>query len=151
MFFRKRFARSAASTPADAVRRYLRLLTNDPDRDDDALVDALTEGGVPAGMAAAVVALVPAVAGRQVLDGLGIAFSPTFIVLDASGRKVGGGLVEGHPVTEATRSLLPAVLTSPAFQAIVLRGAEFDAVNQALNQGAAPEDLVLGPLVLRLP
>jgi hypothetical protein len=119
-----------------------------------ALEAAVRKAGVPAGLAAEVVAFVPIAFGRALMEGMGVEFSPDYAVPDGDGgTRIVGPLLE-HPVYGTAATLAVGLMAQQeqgeAFVNAALWSSEFSAVNQALNAGSNPADLVASPPVILL-
>lgn len=110
--------------------------------------------GIERVYAARLVEFIPAIYCRLLLRPSGVRFSETFVRELESGEWTGEQTLGSHPVwleishyaSTRGQDLSPAELLS-----IAARSAEFDAVNQMLNDGSKPRDLILSPLVLKWP
>jgi len=86
---------------AIAVERALPLFSAITPNDWSALRSALRKAGVPAGLAADVAAFMPIAFGRELLDGMGVDFSPDYAVNDGGGLAGVAGKLADHPVYAA--------------------------------------------------
>jgi len=109
---------------------------SNPDASDADVADLLVRNGVPSGVATRAVAFLPLAFGRRLLRGL-ITIPDAFVV---DGREVPLASEPLYAIAEA----LAEHAGREHIERIGLRSGEFNAVNQALNAGSKPEDLVLG-------
>ena len=109
---------------------------SNPDASDADVADLLERNGVPRGVATRAVAFLPLAFGRRLLRGL-ITIPDAFVV---DGREVPLASEPLYAIAEA----LAERAGRDHIERIGLRSGEFNAVNQALNAGSKPEDLVLG-------
>jgi hypothetical protein len=109
---------------------------SNPEASDADVADVLERNGVPRGVATRTVAFLPLAFGRRLLRGL-IAIPDSFVI---DGREA--------PLASEPLYAFAEALAERAgrehIERIGLRSAEFNAVNQALNAGSKPEDLVMG-------
>jgi len=120
--------------------------------DWDALHDALSRAGVADRMADDVAALMPIAFGRELMDGMGVEFSPEYAAPGSDGEvRIAGSLAE-HPVYAAAAALAAGMVANRQggedFVSVAVWSAEFAAVNEALNAGSNPADLVSAPPVI---
>lgn len=92
------------------------------------------------------VAMIPLAFGRVLLDKLGVTYAATAIIDD---REVS---LADDPVycTALAHARVVHDHGGDMFRALALRSSEIDAVNQALNRGSQPGDLILSPPVMSL-
>lgn len=133
-------------TIEDAIRAALPLLA-DGVADDD-VVRQLAAKGVDAPVAEQVIAFVPLAFGRVFLHGLGITFADEYMI-PKDGTQVRKPL-KTHPVFRAamTAAMKAQREEGVQFANVALRSSECSAVNNALNAGSSPENLVCGPPAL---
>ena len=145
MWFRKN---KTDATLVAGVKRYVELLGKTSDLDHEDLMPSMSSSGVTPAQAWQILGLVPTVVARTIMSDLGISFSHQYTVLNSRGQTASAGLFDKHPVVVATQSVLPEVMASPAAQSIALRSAELAAVNELLNSGSDPKDLMTAPVTL---
>ena len=119
-----------------------------------ALRAGVARAGIPVPLAAEVVAFMPIAFARELLNGMGIDFSADYATYSPEGgTRVAGKLAE-HPVYAAAAALAAGMVErqegGDAVVAVGIWSSEFSAVNQALNAGSQPSDLVTGPPVVIL-
>lgn len=134
--------------PGEAVERALPVFEAHQGASWDELGNALDAAGIPSRAASDVLAFMPLAFGRALLDGMGIEFSPEYAWPDGGGETRTAPLRE-QPVYAAAEALAARLMETQqggdAFVAVALCSSEFTAVNEALNHGSQPENLVLGP------
>lgn len=81
------------------------------------------------------------------LGGLGIVFSDEFFIFESDGALVERGTLSSN---ETFRQALSASKSASSFEHIALRSAEVNAINNALNAGSDPSDLVTAPVMIFL-
>jgi hypothetical protein len=115
---------------------------------DEFIIDVLGTAGYDRGVSEQVLAFLPLACGRIFLQGLGITFS------DDYGALQNGETVMKPLAGNAVYQIVEAYVRrrhregAPFFPKVAMRSSEVDAVNQALNAGANPADLVCGPPML---
>lgn len=128
-------------TPIELVRSALPVFQAHPEATDGQLFVLLTAAGLPA--TDQLVAFLPIAYGRRLLEGL-VELPATFL---ADGREY---RLADDPIYAAADHLARTEATRADVSAIGLRSAEVSAVNQALNAGSNPADLLLSPPVVTL-
>lgn len=137
--------------PVTAVERALPLFRAVPPGDWGALHATLARAGIPRRTASEVSAFMPVAFGRELMDGMGVDFSPEYASGSAEEVRV-VGLLASHPVYAAAAALAARMVENRQggadFVSVALWSSEFTAVNDALNAGSNPADLVAGPPVI---
>jgi hypothetical protein len=128
-----------APDPDSIVRAARDAFRSAPTAENAELVAALTAQGIPHGDLAVI--WLPIAYGRRVLDGV-VQLSPNYAV---DGQEYP---LAADPVFAAADRLARAEATQSDIQLIGLRSPEVAAVNEALNAGSQPEDLLLSPVTL---
>jgi hypothetical protein len=140
--------------PAAAVERSLPAFSAVRPGDWSALEAAVRAAGVPASLAAEVVAFVPIAFGRALLDGMAVEFSPEYATPGTAAGRTAGPLAD-HPVYAAAAARAAEMLARQegrgAFVDTAVWSAELAAVNEALHAGSDPANLVAGPPLVTLP
>jgi hypothetical protein len=122
---------------------------SNPEAPDDGIAQLLTAAGIPAGPAERAVAFLPLAFGRVLLADLGPRFADEYVEVDATRRVRARLKLSDDPLFAA--SLRSAKGADRAqMQAIALRSAEVNALNQALHAGSKAEDLVFTPPLITL-
>ncbi|HJQ39542.1 MAG TPA: hypothetical protein VKB93_20560 [Thermoanaerobaculia bacterium] len=108
--------------------------------------DGLLRAGLSKEQAHDAVRFLPLAFGRDVLDGIGVAFSDTYVrIVDGQQEE---RALNDEPFFREARTLARVVATEVGFDtynAIAMQSSEFQALNNALNAGAEVENLVAGP------
>lgn len=131
-----------------AIRRAAPVLAQYGNTDDGILVVWLIRAGLSRADAHKSVRFVPLAFARVILGD--VPLPDTYIRLLPDGSQQEHALRDEEFFTAAT-ALAPQItseLGNDAFTAIVCLSSEFDAVNQALNAGSAPHDLIMSPPVI---
>jgi hypothetical protein len=115
---------------------------------DEFIIDVLGTAGYEREVSEQVLAFLPLACGRIFLQGLGITFSDDYGALQ-SGETVMKPLA-GNAVYQVVEAYAKRRHRegAPFFPKVAMRSSEVDAVNQALNAGADPANLVCGPPML---
>jgi hypothetical protein len=132
--------------PFDIVRWTLAAFDGSEDASDGRIVEILRGAGLP--RAGHAVAMVPLAYGRQMLQGL-VEVPATYVELDRGGARRREAALDDDPIFAAASQIARAEATK-ADGHVALRSAEVRAVNQALQGGSQPGDLVLSPPMLCL-
>lgn len=84
--------------------------------------------------------------GRMLLDGLGIRFAKEYFCFDANGGIAESGEIANEPYFVAAQQIAtPARLGAPSFNRFALMAADVHAINELLNRGSKPENLITSP------
>lgn len=125
------------------------------DLDDTAIVAEVIRQGIPASQAELTVALLPLAFGRVLLNRLPVRFSDEITFIPVSGGLRRSIKLDDFPLFRqaydfAKHAYTHGAITQDEFRVLAFRSAEVHAVNNALNAGSRPENLVLIPPVLPL-
>jgi hypothetical protein len=133
----------------EAIKIALPVFAEHKDSDWEVLETALISAGVPASLTGKLLEFMPLAFGRVFLDGLGIKFEDYYVRYDAQiNRKKEKKLADEPVYTEsfwAASQIIARQAAGEAFNAVAFRSSEFLAVNNALNAGSKPEDLITAP------
>jgi hypothetical protein len=131
----------------EAIEAALPVFEKHKNSEDDVVEQALKSAGIPSQTAVRLVEFMPLAFGRVFMDGMGITFEENYIRLNRKTKQEKRGkLADEKFYTESlsfARQIVGQQTYSKAFQAVALRSAEVNAVNNALNNGSKPENLVL--------
>ena len=116
---------------------------------DEALIDALIATGRSRAEAERLLVFMPIAFARVVLNDLGVMFPGTYRLRTASGELVSRRFM-AQPVFYAATAVAKMGHDRETFLAVAGRSAEFKGVNRALNDGARPQELILGEPILLL-
>jgi hypothetical protein len=128
--------------PADAVSQLVQTISALPEFAEDDLYAALKIAGASDSVADMAIKFTQIAFGRAFLDGLGMQFSPEYLLFDGEGNLVERGLLEEQSYFVAAMSLAPQCIRSPGCAKFALMSADVQAVNSALHAGSRPQDLV---------
>jgi hypothetical protein len=136
---------------ATAIRRAVPILAEHGRADSGILRASLLGAGLSSEHAHDAVRFIPLAFGRQVLDGMGVELPDSYIRVRAvDGRREERPLAEEPFYREAWKAAttLGSELGGDVFTNVALQSSELQAVNEALNSGSSPEDLVASlPLI----
>jgi hypothetical protein len=132
-------------TPDDAVSRLAQIVASRTDFTQHDIYSAMADAGIPIELADRAYKFTLFAWGRIVLDGIGARFSPDYFCFDAAGEIVESGRLADEPCFAAASRLAQQYVHSKGFGQLALMSSETLAVNDALNAGSRPEDLVLAP------
>ena len=113
---------------------------------DEQLFASMIAHGCPESKALEAVRFVPVAFARQFLDGLGVSFSDQYWRFSPEGEVVEQGDLESSEIYRQAKQLAPSLMSKPVISHVVFRSAEAHSVNDALNRGSKPTDLVLAPI-----
>ena len=135
---------------SEAIRRAIHIFAANTTCEIEDVKEALRQNGFSAEMASAVITFMPLAVGRVLLGRMGVKLPDEYIRADAQGRERFRGALLDEPVFRETLALVPEVLAQgeEVVQSIMVRSPEVLAVNQALQSGSRPEDLMAGRPVL---
>ena len=132
-------------TPEAAVACLAGIIAARAGFTEDEVYTAMAAVGVPDAVADRAYKFTQTAWGRVFLDGLGVQFGADYLCFNAAGDVIESGKLADQPYFSAAMRLAPQYIRSPGFQQFVLMSADVSAVNNALNAGSKPEDLVTGP------
>ena len=136
---------------ATAIRRAVPILAEHGRTDSGILRSWLLRAGLSSEQAHDAVRFIPLAFGRQILAGMGVELPDSYIRVRAvDGRREERPLAEEPFYREAWKAAttLGSELGGDVFTNVALLSSELQAVNEALNAGASPENLVASaPLI----
>jgi len=133
-----------------AIRRAVPVLAQHGTVDEDIRRAWLIRNGLSRAEAEMAVRFIPLAFAREILAGTGVTLSDTYVRMRDDGTQDERALRD-EPFYVASAYLASIILKEiggDAFTAIVCLSSEFDAVNQALNAGSSPHDLIASPPVI---
>ena len=128
---------------------YLRQLPSSGTWDDEEILSSLIDGGIEENLAWMIIGLVPIFAGRILMDGVGPTFQDQVDLISPDSASESYVLSTFPPyiaICEASEK----VVSHPNMQTLALVSAEVHAVNDLLNSGSQPTNLILTPPALLL-
>jgi hypothetical protein len=137
-------------TPESAVAQLAEIVAPRLEYSEGEVYAALADAGVPDTLAGRAYKFTQIAWGRTFLDGLGITFSTEYVCFNATGEVVESGRLADEPCFAAASLLAKRYAHTPGFVRLAVMSEEVVAVNQALNAGSKPENLVLTPAFLFL-
>jgi hypothetical protein len=135
-------------TPEEAVTQLGDIVAAKHEVSEDEICQALADAGMPDEIADRSFKFTQIAWGRVFLDNLGIDFSDDYMWFDANGNVVASGRLTEEPFYAAAMQLAGQYTLTPAFARLALTSADVHSVNDALNAGSNPKDLVTGPTCL---
>jgi hypothetical protein len=127
-----------------AVTAAIRLLAEG--EADNFIIVLLEAEGVTTPVAERALAFVPLAFGRTLLSGMGITFAEECLM--AHGGSTVTLPLKTIPVYQAALAAAQRAQNAAELSPVALRSSEVTAVNNALNNGSQPQDLILGPPAL---
>lgn len=134
-------------TPEDAINRLVETLSKaDASFTEDDIYSSMASAGVPTAIADRAYKFAQIACGRMLLDGIGVRFAKEFYCFDANGRIIESGEISNEPFfVAAQRVATPARVGGQSFNRFALMAADVHAVNELLNRGSKPQDLITSP------
>lgn len=134
-------------SPIEAVQQLAAVLAKmAPPFSEDDVYAALEAAGVPAAEADRAYKFGQLACGRQFLDGLGVTFSNDYVCFNSNGSVVETGKVNEEKYFVAAMQYATAdKIGAQSFSHFALMSADVHAVNNALNSGSNPKDLITAP------
>lgn len=131
-----------------AILDYLEIIAEDVSREDGEILEQMMARGHGQNLAWQIIGLIPCFASRQKLAGLGIAFSDEFVEYDLESNPVRSGKLKKHDIWSTALSLKKKIMDCSAIDRMVLRSAEFTAINEALRGGSEAQNLQTSPIAI---
>jgi hypothetical protein len=132
----------------DAIRRAAPVLAQHGQVDSEFLLAWLLRAGLSKEQAHDAVRFIPLAFGRDVLEGVGVVFSDTYLRIAGAESAGEERALNDEPFFREALSLAPLVASEigfDAFNTVAMQSSEFQAINNALNAGAQVENLVASP------
>ena len=136
------------TTPEDAVARLAEIVAGRAEFSEDEVYAEMAQAGIPDAVADRAYKFTQTAWGRAFLTTFGVHFSPDYLCLNGAGDVVESGRLEEQPYYIAAHRLAAGYATSPGFRRLALMSADAGAINNALQAGSKPENLVTGPAAL---
>lgn len=130
-----------------AVTRLIEIVAARPDLSEGDIYAGMAQAGIPKHLADRAYKFTLIAWGRIFLEGLGIHFSEDYLWLEPDGTIIEEGLIADEACYQAASQLASQYIGTPAFKRLALSAAEVHVVNDALNRGSKPEDLVTAPAI----
>src|SRR6266849_4272136 len=137
-------------SPDTAVAWLADIVASRNEFTEDEVYSALADAGVPGALADRAYKFTQIAWARSLLARLGVQFSPEYVCFDASGKIVESGRLADESCFAAASRLAARYASAPGLRRLALMSADLRAVNEALNKGSKPEDLVTTPAFLFL-
>lgn len=135
-------------TPKAAVDRLIEILSTLSKPTESEIYAAMKSAGIPPAVADRAYQFAQVAWGRMLLDGLGAKFGPDYILLNKFGDEMDSGILADEPYFAAALAAYRQQPPSTGMVHVASMSADVAAINNALNGGSKPEDLVTGPAVL---
>lgn len=136
----------------DAVNKAIAAFHTRRESDEHEIVEMLVASGIEKPLAAKLVEFVPLAFFRAMMEESGVQFADYFLRLGPEGKPADERKLNQEPVyMEALKMALAEAKAGRGgedYLAVARRSAEFQAINNALHDGAKLEDLVCAPPVL---
>ena len=135
-------------TPSESVERLAELIAPKKEFNEGQVYEQLLMAGMTHDVADLAYKFTQTAWARFFLDGMGITFSPDYYCFNSKGGLVETGQLVNQPYFAAAMRLAEKYKSSPGYKQLILTSADVNAVNNALNAGSKPENLVTGPAAL---
>jgi hypothetical protein len=122
------------------IEMAVQVFRDNPDVDEDEILERMISGGIDRQMAVQLVVLLPLAYGREVLSDTGVLFSDFYVYLNEPGRGRLSALPLWAEAVEFTKQDPEAAFP------IASRSREIRAANEGLNDGQTLDTLVWGPV-----
>lgn len=136
----------------ESIKTAAPIFAEHKDSDWEVLEQALVNAGISPPLTTRLIEFMPLAFARALLEGMGIAFEEYYVRHDPQTNRNQHTKLADETVYresfEAASSIMAQKLAGDAFMAVALRSSELAAVNDALNNGSKPEDLVMSPPVM---
>jgi len=136
--------------PEIAVSKLAAIVAEKREFSEDEIYSAMSSESIPSAVADRAFKFTQIAWGRALLDGIGVQFSPEYFCFNASGEVTESGRLEEEPYYFAALALVPQNIKSAGFQRLALMSADVHAVNQLLNKGSDPKNIITTPAYLFL-
>ncbi|MDP6543133.1 MAG: hypothetical protein QGH60_04025 [Phycisphaerae bacterium] len=131
----------------DAITHLIEAASSE-EASEASIYEALAAASIPEDQADRLYKFTQIAWSREFFDGMGIRFSEEYYCFDANGLVIESGLLDNEPHFKFAATIARQHKGSSAFEQLILNSSEFDSVNQALNAGSNPKDLVMIPSIL---
>lgn len=130
------------------VQGYIDTIVDKPDARDEEVISALTTAGAVKPDVVAAMHFTQIAFGRFILEGTDIELNDEYVRMRPDGDIYERGELTTNPMYSAARRLASTTAGRKAFQAIVLRSAELDAVNKSMHRDSVPGMQGLTPVII---
>ena len=137
-------------TPKSSVAHLASIVTSSTNFSEDDIYETMDKAGIPFSIADLAYKFTQVAWGRVFLDGMGIEFSPDYFCFDGRGNVLEHGQLHQQPFFIAAMDVAKKYAQHKSFGLFAVMSADVQVVNNALNNGSSPEDLVLMPVGLFL-
>jgi hypothetical protein len=136
----------------EAMQLAIPVFAEYKDSDPFELKEALIKTDIAPWLAEKLLQFMPLAFARVYMNGMGIKFADDYICLNPQTKKEILKRFDDEPVyqdsLEVAFYIINNNLVSEAFQAIIFRSCELNALNNLLAKGSNPENILVGPPVL---
>ncbi len=132
----------------DVILEYLELTARLPLDDAGTTINRLVRLGLDRAISWQVMGLVPIYAGRILIGDMGPSFSNKFDEFDQTGRMISSGHLSEFDIYREIMAHDAVIRAHPAFRQLALSSSEVFAINDLIQGGSKPTDIVVGPVLL---
>lgn len=130
------------------VQGYIDAIAENPRADDEDVISALAVGGIDRAEVVAAMHFTQVAFGRFLLEGIVLNLPEEYVRMRPDGEIYERGIVETHPMFVAARRLAATPTGMIAFQTIVSRSPEINAISKALQAGSHSPGARMSPLLI---
>ena len=135
-------------SPNQAINLLVAAARSHPDSDDESLIASLCAQACPREEAHGALLFAPLAFGRTFLDRMGIEFSSLYVLFSEEGEVLEEGELTDHPFFVAALDEAGKFEDRADLKPLAFRSSEVKAINQALNAGSKPHNLLMSPAAL---
>jgi hypothetical protein len=136
----------------EAIQIALPVFVEHKDSDIDLLGQALEDAGVSSVLTTKLLEFMPLAFGRVFMDGMGIRFEDYYLRHNSKTKKNQKKMLCDELVYresfEVASFIIAQKMAGEAFKAVAFRSSELAAVNDLLNKGSQPGNLLMSPPVM---
>lgn len=137
-------------SPEDAVLRIADMLAANPDMDEDDVNEALIRAGFSVDIVRRAYKFTQTAWARKLLKDIGVTFSPDYLCFDAEGTVIESGLLAEERFFSAASQICHRYTNTPAFKSLAFSSSEANVLNNAMENGMKPDELLIGSAFLFL-
>ncbi len=130
------------------VQGYIDAIVENPQAADEEVISALAVGGIEPPEVVAAMHFTQVAFGRYLLEGMVLSLPEEYVRMRPDGEIYERGVVETHPMFVAARRLAATPEGRIAFQTIVARSPEVNAIGKLLQKGPPSPDARMSPLFI---
>jgi hypothetical protein len=136
--------------PSDVIHQLFEVLSRtEPSFSQRQIMEELVSLGVNLRVADRAYKFAQIACGRLFMQGLGVSYTDSFMWFNASGDVVETGKITSEPFfLAAAQRINKDLIRRPSFALFAMMSSDAAAVNDLMNKGSKPSDLVMAPAFL---